>query len=82
MAEDTAQQSPLKNLVSGGGCGCGCIGAMVGATGVIGLVGIPLAFYDPASTGTMAALGGTGVAVGLMVALVGIGMYIGSFFLQ
>lgn len=71
MAEASEAQSAVSKGVSGGGCGCGCLGVLLAMLGLIVAVGAPLEFYDPTSAGWYLSLGVAVVVTGLVTTLVG-----------
>lgn len=73
--------SPMKNMVGGSGCGCGCLGALSGLLGMILLAGIQLQFYEGEVQWVWIAGTGT-IAIGLLTALVGVAMWVGSLFMD
>ncbi len=79
MAEASDAQSAVSKGVSGGGCGCGCLGVLVALIGVIVAIGAPLEFYDATSSGWYLSLGVAVVVTGLVTALVGAIVYIVGF---
>lgn len=75
--------SPTKNLVTGGGCGCGCLGGMLSLAGGIAVVGVPLGFYAASMDGSMTIVGGLVVSAGVLMAVVGTVAYVaGSLFIE
>ncbi len=83
MADPTPSNDPsfLANTVGGGGCGCGCLGGMTLLVGGLVLAGIPLAFYESTSIGSMMATGVTLLLVGGAAIAFGIVAYVGSLFI-
>jgi len=81
MAEAEPEFSAKRNYLSGSGCGCGCLGALAILLGSVIVGVIPLNFYGGTSSMPML-VGGVLVAFGLLVAVVGVGMYIGSLFMD
>jgi len=81
MPEPEPEFSAKRNYLSGSGCGCGCLGALAILLGTVILGVIPLNFYS-GGTSTPMILGGVFVVLGFVVAIVGIGMYIGALFMD
>jgi hypothetical protein len=81
MANPEPQFSARRNYLSGSGCGCGCLGALAVLLGSVLLGVIPLGFYSGGTSMPMI-LGGVSITVGILVALVGVGMYIGALFME
>ena len=78
-SQRAAQTSPSQNFLGGGGCGCGCLGLLLAALGVGALAAIYLEiFFSPLVTYA----GGGMVLIGLIMAVIGVLMYIGSFFIE
>jgi uncharacterized membrane protein YraQ (UPF0718 family) len=74
-----AQKSPTQNFLGGGGCGCGCFGLLIAMMGVGAMVAVYAeVFFEPMVTYA----GGGGIVVGLIMACIGVLMYIGSFFVE
>jgi len=81
MAEPQPEYSAMHNYLSGSGCGCGCLGALIVLFGSIVVGVIPLGFYAASTTTPMIA-GGAAIVTGLLVAVLGIGMFIGAMFVD
>ena len=81
MAEPEPENSPMHNYLSGSGCGCGCLGALIGLFGTIIVGVIPLGFYAEATSAPMI-VGGAALVCGLLVAVLGLAMYIGALFVD
>ncbi len=81
MAEPEPEFSAAHNYLNGSGCGCGCIGALMVLLGSVVVGVIPLGFYAGSTTTPMIA-GGAAIACGILVALLGIGMCVGSMFMD
>ena len=79
MAEPSDAQSAVSKGVSGGGCGCGCLGVLLALIGAIVAVGAPLEFYDPTSSGWYLSLGAAVIVTGLVTAVVGAIVYVVGF---
>ena len=74
--------SPLKNVVGGGGCGCGCLGGTVLLAGLAVLAGIPLGFYATSGTAQAGTMGVLAIGGGLLLGVLGAGVWLGSKFLN
>lgn len=79
---DDEEATPLKNVTSGGGCGCGCLGLLIALVGGFALLGIPLELFTE-SQASSATIGGISAIVsGLLLLGLGLAMYVGSLFLR
>ena len=79
---DDGEASPLKNITSGGGCGCGCLGMLLAFTGALILIGIPLEVFAESQASTATISGASAIVSGLLVSGLGLAMYVGSLFLR
>lgn len=74
--------SPMKNFVGGTGCGCGCIGMLTVFLGALTIGMIPFRFFPPEWGSTLGMLSGVGLAIGILLTLLGGLMWLASLFID
>ena len=76
-----AEPSAARNIVGGcGGCGCGCTGALFALFSAAALIGLSMdAFYE--GQASIQFYSTIGLVIGTLLLLVGIVLYLGSWFL-
>lgn len=75
--QQAQQASPTSNLLGGGGCGCGCLGILIALFGVMCFIALTMEIYM--SDGVWWA-GLVLLVTGLLMATIGVIMYIASLF--
>jgi len=78
---DELEPSPLRNVVSGLGAGCGCLGLLGVLLGGGVWLGIPLDLYSDGS-GQMVFVGGLVLLVGAVLTMIGLAAFVGSLFMD
>lgn len=78
---DELEPSPVKNVAGGAGCGCGCLGLLIALAGGCALAAGPLGLYVH-PTDAPIALGIAALLVGATIFMLGLGIYLGSLFIE
>jgi hypothetical protein len=76
---DWGERSPRQNFMSGGGCGCGCLGGILFVMGIGTIASVPAGVWFTLSN-IPYYIGFATTSMACVMMVVGTGMYILSFF--
>lgn len=74
--------SPAKNFLGGSGCGCGCLGSIVGIVAVVFIAALSMGYISQQSAGTVYLGSGVGITVAVGLVVLGVVMWLVSVLLD